>query len=69
MRTAEAAARLFAHALNPLAHTEEGLDGAIAIATRCCCFALHTADLPATCTLVIRTLQELGHGAQHRGAS
>jgi len=69
MRTAEAAARLFAHALNPLAHAEEGLDGAIAIATRCCCFALHTADLPATCTLVIHTLQELGHGAQHRGAS
>jgi hypothetical protein len=63
MRTAEAAARLFAHALNPLAHTEEGLDGAIAVATRCPCFELHTAALPATCALVVRTLHDLFHGA------
>jgi len=67
LRTAEAAARLFAHALNPLAHAAEGLDGAIAIATRCSCFTLHTAALPATCALVRRTLHECGLGAQHRG--
>jgi hypothetical protein len=64
MRTAEAVARLFAQALNPLAHAEEGLDGAIALASRCPCFALHTADLPATCALMVRTLHELFHGAQ-----
>jgi len=67
LRTAEAAAHLFAHALNPLAHAAEGLDGAIAIATRCACFALHTADLPATCALVRRTLHECGLGAPQRG--
>lgn len=62
LRTAEAAARLFAQALNPLAHAEEGLDGAIALVTRCACFALQTADLPATCALMVHTLQERCHG-------
>jgi hypothetical protein len=65
MHTAEAAARLFAHALNPLAHAEEGLDGAVAIATRCPCFALHTADLPATCALMVRTLHDQFQSAQN----
>ena len=65
MRPAEAAARLFTHALNPLAHAAEGLDGAIALATRCACFALHTADLPATCALMVRTLHGLFQEAQH----
>jgi hypothetical protein len=65
MHTAEAAARLFAHALNPLAHAEEGLDGAVATATRCPCFALHTADLPATCALMVRTLHDQFQSAQN----
>jgi hypothetical protein len=59
LRPAEAAARLYAQALNPLAHAEEGLDGAIALATRCPCFVLHTAALPATCALLVRTLHDL----------
>jgi hypothetical protein len=36
----EAAARLFTNALNPLAHSGEGLDGAIEIASRARCFQL-----------------------------
>jgi len=59
MRKAEAAMRLFVHALNPLAHPEDGLDGAVAITMRSTCFELRTADLPATCALMIRTLREL----------
>jgi len=56
---AGAGARLFASALNPLAHPGDGLDGAIEIVTRSACFELITADLPATCALVKATLEEL----------
>lgn len=56
---AEAGARLFANALNPLAHPGDGLDGAIGIATRSACFELVTADLPATCALVTDALRTL----------
>lgn len=53
---AEAGARLFAHALNPLAHPADGLDGAVEIVTHTACFELLTSTLPATCTLVKATL-------------
>ena len=56
---AEAGVRLFANALNPLAHPGDGLDGAIGIATKSACFELVTADLPATCALVTDALQTL----------
>ena len=56
---AEAGARLFANALNPLAHRGDGLDGAIKIATASACFKLTTADLPLTCRLVHTTLEGL----------
>jgi hypothetical protein len=59
LSTAEAAARLYANSLNPLAHAGEGLDGAIRIAAACPSFALVAGDLPATCALVIATLQRL----------
>ncbi len=59
MSKAEAAMRLFTNALNPLAHPEDGLDGAIAITTRCACFELFVADLHATCALMNATLKEL----------
>jgi hypothetical protein len=65
----EVGMRLFAHALNPLAHPGDGLDGAIAIATRSACFALATADLPDTCALVIATLQGLFPSAAKKRAS
>jgi hypothetical protein len=67
--TAEAGARLFAHALNPLAHPGDGLDGALAIVTRSACFTLDTAELPATCALVTATLQRLFRSEPASGTS
>lgn len=55
---AEAAARLYANTLNPLAHRGDGLDGALRIATAHPCFELTTADLTATCALVTATLEQ-----------
>lgn len=49
---AEAGARLFAQALNALAHPHEGLDAAIEIARGSRCFSLETGDLRATSRLV-----------------
>jgi hypothetical protein len=43
---ASAAARLFANALNPLAHPNDGLDAAVAIARSIPCFELDTSSLP-----------------------
>jgi hypothetical protein len=43
---ASAAARLFANALNPLAHPNDGLDAAVAIARAIPCFELDTSSLP-----------------------
>jgi hypothetical protein len=54
---AEAATRLVANALNPLAHSGDGLDGALRIATESVCFKLFTGDLPSTCDLVKDTLK------------
>jgi len=54
---AEAAARLYANALNPLAHRGDGLDGALRITTTHPCFELTTADLTPTCALVTATLE------------
>ena len=56
---AEAAARLFANALNALAHKGEGLDGVIKIARNTLCFELTIGDLAATCELVKNTSQGL----------
>jgi hypothetical protein len=55
----EAAARLFANALNALAHEGDGIDGAIEIARRSLCFELAIGDPFATCALVKNTLQDL----------
>jgi hypothetical protein len=52
----EAAARLFANALNPLAHRGEGLDGVLEIAARCSSFELVTNNLALTCALVKETM-------------
>jgi hypothetical protein len=56
---AEGAARLYANALNSLAHPNDGLDGAIRIAAARPRFDLVTGDLTATCALVTTTLQRL----------
>ena len=55
----EAAARLFVQALNPLAHSEDGLSGAIAIARRVSCFRLRLGDLRLTCDLLNKTISRL----------
>jgi hypothetical protein len=59
---AEASARLYANALNQLAHPNIGLDAAIRIAKAAPAFALNTADLTATCQLICSTLDSLPTG-------
>jgi len=54
---AEATTRLVSNALNPLAHSGEGLDGALKIASESACFKLFIGDLPSTCDLVKATLK------------
>jgi hypothetical protein len=54
---AEAAARLYANTLNALAHDGDGLDAAIRITAARPCFELTTADLGATCALVLAALE------------
>ena len=56
MGTAEAAARLYTQALNPLAHPEDGLDAALQVVRGARCFGLEAAALDATCALLVRTL-------------
>ena len=67
--TGEAAARLYTHALNPLAHADDGLEGVLAIARQTRCFRLRSANLDSTCTLIkeftaLRTQPELGPESQ-----
>ena len=49
---AEAGARLYANALNALAHADHGLDAVARIAERVPCFSVSSAGLPATCRLI-----------------
>lgn len=55
MGKGEAAARLFTNALNPLAHSGEGLDGAIEIVQKTRCFDLLSSNLRPTCELIKST--------------
>jgi hypothetical protein len=56
MTAAEGAARLYANTLNSLAHTGQGLDGAIRITGARPCFLLMTAELGPSCELLTTTL-------------
>jgi hypothetical protein len=56
---AEAAARLFVNALNPLAHEQDGLAGAAVIAQKVPSFHLKSAELGLTCELVKAVLHQL----------
>ena len=49
---AEASARLYVTALNPLAHPNHGLDAVARIAEHAPCYSLESADLSSTCTLI-----------------
>jgi hypothetical protein len=62
---AEAAARLFVNALNPLAHEQDGLAGAALIAQRVPSFHLKSAELRLTCDLVKTTLDKLDVKSTH----
>lgn len=53
---AEAAARLYTQALNPLAHPADGIDAALQVVRDVGCFGLETADLGATCALLGQTV-------------
>ena len=53
---AEASARLYANALNQLAHPNAGLDAAVKIARSIPSFVLASADLTATCELICSTI-------------
>ena len=55
----EGAARLFANALNPLAHPGEGLDGVLEIAARCSSFELVANDLSQTCAVVRQAMESV----------
>lgn len=56
---AEAAARLFVNALNPLAHEQDGLAGAAVIAQKVPSFHLKSTELGLTCELVKAVLHQL----------
>jgi hypothetical protein len=49
---AEAGARLYANALNALAHADHGLDAVARIAEHVPCFSVSSAGLPSTCRLI-----------------
>jgi len=59
MRKADAATRLFMNALNPLAHTADGLDAAIDLVENNICFELFAGEISATCSLIKTTLNSL----------
>ena len=59
LRKAEAAARLYTNALNPLAHPNLGLDVAVAIVERVPCFHLSLSGLASTCSLIQREIDSL----------
>ena len=52
----EAAARLLANALNPLAHRGDGLDAAIHIAQQAHCYELHVSELTEVSSVVRKAL-------------
>ena len=56
---AEAAARLYVHVLNPLAHAGDGLPAAVSVARNVACFSLASADLRRTCEMIGNTFKPL----------
>jgi hypothetical protein len=56
---AEASARLYSNALNPLAHPEGGIDAGIAVARKCARFNVASADLTKTVKLIKSTMEGL----------
>jgi hypothetical protein len=65
---AEASARLYATALNALAHPNQGLLAAARIAQHVPCFELFSSDLSATCALLCSTVDGIVRDAASRHA-
>jgi hypothetical protein len=59
---AAATARLLSNALNPLAHPDAGLDGAITLMAGVVPFELCAADPPATCALILEAMGRVVNG-------
>jgi hypothetical protein len=59
---AEATARLYTNALNPLAHPRDGLDAAAQIASAVSCLKLVSADAASTCMLVKSVFDRVVNG-------
>ena len=59
---AEASARLYVTALNPLAHAGHGLDAAVHIVEQVPCFTVATTELTATCALIGATVKRVIDG-------
>lgn len=55
---AEAAARLYVTALNPLSHPNRGLDAVLRIAEHVPCFTTTSADLTRTCAMIRATVED-----------
>ena len=60
MSGGSAAARLMENALNPLAHGGDGLDAAVALATRVPCWEVDLTDLPSAAAALRRLLRKDG---------
>ncbi len=58
MSSGEASAHLYVTILNALAHRNQGLDAAVALAESLPCYALAAGDLRATCALVERAVAD-----------
>lgn len=56
---AEASARIYSNALNPLAHPERGIDAGISVAKNCKNFSVASADLQMTANLIKSTLDSV----------
>lgn len=56
--SAEAGALLYAQALNPLSHPDDGLDAALRIAGHCRCLRLTTGRLTASIDLLLENLNQ-----------
>ena len=56
---AEASARLYVNALNALAHPNHGLEAVAHVAEHVPCFAVSSAQLPATCALIRSAVEQM----------
>ncbi len=66
LSAAESASRLYANALNALAHDARGLDAAVSLSTQWPAVALDSGDLRASCELLGHWMDDVHHRATAR---